>query len=209
MQRHLRHAPATAIALAAAFAALAPVWLPGTAHACSCDGDTTIGERFAAADAVFVGEATEVRTARAGDPAEFERRYVFQVSDVFKGEVYEQQSVVSSTEQSACGLPWDQEGAIALVFGYTSGSATALPGELYASSCTTGALGVLPDLPEFALPGTPIEGASPIRIPPQAASPGGSVRLSWEWIAVGVLLVAGVGVGAWPRRRPARAEPPV
>ena len=209
MQRHARFAPATAIVLAVVFATLAPVWLPGIAHACTCEGDTTIGERFAAADAVFVGEAVEVRTARPGDPAELERRYVFHVSDVFKGDVYEQQSVVSPTEETACGLPWDQEGAIALVFGYTTGSATALPGELYASSCTTGPLGVLPDLPEYATAGAPVVGASPIRIAPQAASPGGSARLSWAWAAVGVLLLAGVAVGAWPRRRPLRVDPPV
>ena len=174
MQRHARHAPASAIVLAVLLAALAPVWLPGTAHACTCEGDTTIGERFAAADAVFVGEAIEVRTARPGDPAEFERRYVFRVSDVFKGDVYERQSVVSPTEETACGLPWEQEGAIALVFGSVAGSATALPGELYASSCTTGPLGVLPDAPEFATAVTPIVGASPIRIAAQSASPGGS-----------------------------------
>lgn len=209
MQRHARHASATAIVLGLVFAALAPVWLPGTAHACTCEGDTTIGERFAAADAVFVGEAVEVRTARPGDPAEFERRYVFRVSDVFKGDVYALQSVVSPTEQTACGLPWDQEGAIALVFGSVTGSATALPGELYASSCTTGPLGVLPDSPEFATVGPPIDGASPIRIAAQAASPGGSVHLSWTWVAIGVLLLAGIVVGAWPRRRPLRVGPPV
>jgi hypothetical protein len=207
MQRHARHAPATAIVLALVFAALAPVGLPGTAHACTCEGDTTISERFAVADAVFVGEAVEVRTARAGDAAEFERRYVFRVADVFKGDVYELQSVVSSTEETTCGLPWDQEGAIALVFGYAAGSATALPGELYASSCTTGPLGVLPDAPEFATARTPIDGASPIRIAAQEASPGGSVHLTWTWVAVGVLLLAGVVVGAFPRRRPLRVDP--
>lgn len=177
---------------------------PGTAHACSCSTYDPVAA-YRDASAVFVGEAIEVRNAPPGDPMAGERRYVFQVSDVYKGEVPELQSVVSPVGDEACGLPWDQAGAIAIVFGTAldTGLDTVLPGELATTSCTTGALGPASIVAEFGERRPPVAGASPVGIPPAAAAAGGEVRLSWEWVGVGALVVAGVGVGLWPRRRAA------
>lgn len=216
MERPWRVSWASGAVSAVGFAAVAAVWLPGTAHACSCDVETTADERLAQADAVFVGEALEVRTAPAGDPAEFERRYVFDVTEVYKGDVFARQSVVSSTEDSACGLPWDQEGAIALVFGYRDGGFDSIvEGELGASDCTTDPWtpGAVPA--SFGEPSAPIDGASPVGIVAVVPGEGGEAHLSWEWAAVGLLFLAGVAVGIWaPSGGPvsagprARREPP-
>lgn len=173
---------------------------PMSVHACSCTAFDPVAE-LARADAVFVGEAVEVRTAPPGDPMAAERRYIFDVQDVYKGDVPQVQSVVSAVDSSACGLPWDQAGAIAVVFGSNTGAATMIPGELSASSCTTYPLGPTSILPEFGPARAPLDAASPVGIPPPAPPPGDEgAHLSWEWIALGALVAVGAAVGVWPRR---------
>jgi hypothetical protein len=187
------------LVFALAFAAV--VARPGTAHACDCGAfDPLVA--FADADAVFTGESIEVRVGPEGEPTEAQRRHVFSVDQVFKGEVFEQQSVVSSTEESECGLPWEQPGAIAIVFGFRQGADTLVDGELVAERCTTTALTAASVLPEFGEPFAPLPGASPIGIAPPPPPVGGDVHLSWEWFAVAVLAAAGIAAGIVPSRRP-------
>jgi hypothetical protein len=200
MNRPERALRAGLLVLATVLATLATVSSPATAQACSCEAYDP-KRSYDDADAVFVGETVAVRTAPEGDPAEFERRYLFDVTDVYKGEVYARQSVVSSTDVEQCGLPWDQEGAIAIVFGFAEGADTLVPGEFAATSCATTAFSPLSVVPEFGSPSPPIDGISPIGIEPPPTPEGGDVRFSWAWVAVGLLLVAGVTVGAWPRGR--------
>lgn len=173
---------------------------PGAAHACECTAFDPAAA-FAEADAVFTGETIEVRFGANGDPAAAEPRQVFQVDQVFKGEVFEQQSVLSQTGDDLCGLPWEQPGAIAIVFGYREGADTIVPGELVANRCTTTALSPVSIVPEFGAPSAPAPGASPIGIAPPPAPVGGEVRFSWEWVAVALLAAAGIAVGVVPARR--------
>jgi hypothetical protein len=193
-----------AVAAVVVIVALAMVAVrPRSAQACSC-GAFDPATAYGGADAVFTGTAVEVRNAPAGDPAEFERRYVFDVDQVFKGEVFDQQSVVSHVDDAACGLSWDQAGAIAIVFGFGSGESgglsTMIPGEYAAFSCDTVALTAASIVPEYGESAWPTPGASPIGVEAPPPPEGGSVRFSWEWVAVAVLAAAGVVVGAWPRR---------
>lgn len=149
---------------------------------------------------MFTGETIEVRFGPEGDPTQAEPRQVVQVDQVFKGEVFEQQSVVSSADEDLCGLAWEQPGAIAIVFGYREGAETMVPGELAANRCTTTALTAGSVVPEFGQPFAPVPGVSPIGVDPPPPLEGGEVRFSWEWVAVGVLALAGVAVGVLPRR---------
>ena len=81
--------------------ALTSVVNPSCAHACSCVGITT---RKAAdqADAVFLGTVTQVTESRVGG----ERAAVlrFDVSRVYKGNVYADQVIVTPADSAACGL---------------------------------------------------------------------------------------------------------
>lgn len=149
---------------------------------------------------MFTGETIEVRFGPDGDPTEAEPRQVFRVDQVFKGEVFEQQSVVSSGEEDLCGLGWEQPGAIAIVFGSREGAATIVPGELAADRCTTTALTAESVVPAFGPPFAPIPGVSPIGVDPPPPLVGGEVRFGWPWVAVAVLALAGVAVGVFPGR---------
>jgi hypothetical protein len=178
---------------------------PGSAHACECTAYDPAAA-YAAADAVFTGETIEVRFGLDGGATASEPRQVFRVDQVFKGEVFELQSVVSSNADDACGLEWEQPGAIAIVFGSREGEraglATMLPGELAADRCTTTALTAASVVTEFGQPFAPVPGVSPIGIEPPPASAGGDVHLSWEWVAVAVLALVGVAARVVPKRRP-------
>jgi hypothetical protein len=182
---------------------------PGAAHACECTAYDA-ARAYAEADAVFTGETIDVRVGPEGDPTAAEPRQVFQVDQVFKGEVFEQQSVVSASGDDRCGLAWEQPGAIAIVFGYRDGAgsdvATMVPGELAANRCTSTALTAASVVPEFGQPFAPVPGASPVGIDPPPVPEGGDVRFSWEWIAIAALAVVGVAVGVVPKR-PRRAAP--
>ncbi len=77
----------------------------GSVAACSC-ASLTDDEALAEADVAFVGTLQEIRvpddvvTWSSDDPA----RFVFAVSAVYKGEAFEQQSVVTSRDGASCGL---------------------------------------------------------------------------------------------------------
>jgi hypothetical protein len=100
-----------ALLLAALFSA-AGLLLASPAAACSCaEADTA--QHFADADAVFTGsllsrdvDHPDWPTMSSGDPA----LHVFATDTVFKGEVHEQQGVVSAADSSSCGLSLAGEG---------------------------------------------------------------------------------------------------
>lgn len=80
---------------------LTSVTKPSCAYACSCLGITT-ATAAEQADAVFLGTVTKVEQTKVGG----ERAAVlrFDVSRVYKGEVYADQVVVTPTDSAACGL---------------------------------------------------------------------------------------------------------
>ncbi len=119
-------------------------WVLGgsLASACSC-GPVTDDEAFDHADAVFIATLQEVRlpddivTFSSADPA----RFVFVVSTVFKGEVFEQQSVVTARDGASCGLEIGV-GQTVLVFARADidpgvdGGAELAAGELSSNLCS-------------------------------------------------------------------------
>ncbi len=101
-----------ALLLAALFSA-AGVLLASPASACSCAGDADTAQYFADADAVFTGTLLsrtvshpDWPTMSSADPA----LDVFATDTVFKGEVHEQQGVVSAAEGASCGLELSGDG---------------------------------------------------------------------------------------------------
>jgi hypothetical protein len=84
--------------------AAAVVFLPADpALACSCL-DLTEAQLITLADAVFIGSVDESEftdEARAARRAIFPERWIFEVDEVYRGEVYARQSVVSP---SGCGV---------------------------------------------------------------------------------------------------------
>ena len=77
---------------------------PERAAACSCVSFTDV-EAFAAADVIFTGTLDEIitptgDTSASNDP----ERFVFDVAEVFKGEAFERQSVVTARDGASCGL---------------------------------------------------------------------------------------------------------
>ncbi len=136
------------------------------ASACSCAG-LTADEAFARADAVFVGDWVETLPGGVVPPPSSDdpQRLVFEVSGVYKGEVYARQSVVTAVDGASCGLELQGDGPF-LVFGRTTAS-TFEPGledgELAADLC--GGSRALADsaVPaSFGVPAAPLEGSSPI-----------------------------------------------
>lgn len=82
---------------------LAVVALPASAvHACSC-AELTIDDAFGRADAVFIGELTEVRRSPLTS-TDAPARYIFDVDRVLLGDVYEIQSIVSPVSGASCGI---------------------------------------------------------------------------------------------------------
>ena len=80
-------------------------------------------EAFARADAVFVGDWIETLPGGVVPPpaSDDPQRLIFEVSDVYKGEVYARQSVVTAVDGASCGLELQGDGPF-LVFGRTTTS---------------------------------------------------------------------------------------
>lgn len=107
------------------------------AGACSCAA-VTDREALEEADVLFTG--TLVSTASSsgnfvgsGDP----ERFVFEVDEVFKGEVSSRQTIVTARSGSSCGLEISGRGPF-VVFAYTDSSLVtgAEAGELYSYLCS-------------------------------------------------------------------------
>ncbi len=173
------------------------------AAACSCVG-VSDGEAFERADAVFVGEWVETLPGGAlpamssNDP----QRLVFEVSGVYKGEVYARQSVVTAVDGASCGLELAGPGPF-LVFGRAAASGTEPAiedGELAAGLCDgSRAVADRPVPAAFGAPAAPVEGSSPI-----GGSDGVDAIVA---MAVGGALAGAVVLGVRALRR-RRSEPP-
>lgn len=160
------------------------------AVACSCAPLSDM-EAFDFADTVFVGTLIETRSKDgpifgSDDP----ERFVFQVDNVYKGEAFERQSVVTARDGASCGLEVSGSGPI-VVFARSSAPDDATsPGELESgevrSSLCSGTrlvgLNPLPALFGEGLP--PIAGSSAI---------GGSSTFNWTPV---LLTVGGMGAVA-------------
>ena len=135
------------------------------ASACSCVGFTD-DEALENADAAFTGALVEIITPAADTYSSTDpERFVFDVDEVFKGDVFARQSVVTARDGASCGLEISGPGPF-VVFartepdGITSGAAD---GELYSSLCSgTRAVagGALPA--SFGAASSPSPGASAI-----------------------------------------------
>lgn len=139
-------------------------WLlaAGSVAACSC-AQLTDDEALAEADVAFVGTLQEIRvpdnvmTWSSDDPV----RFVFAVTAVYKGEAFEQQSVVTSRDGAGCGLEVSV-GQTALVFGRSEGPGLE-DGEVTSNLCSgTRSLGGLPIPESFGTPDAPAAGSSAI-----------------------------------------------
>ena len=175
------------------------VWA-SPAGACSC---APMGDEgaFAAADAVFVGSLIS-RTVEGGlvrssaDPA----LHRFEVRAVYKGEVRQDQEVVSAAEGASCGfeVPTDVE---VLVFADATTSTGPEPGagQLTGDLCNgTRSLGQRPVPPAF---GDPVE-LRPTRV--ATAVRAGDDDGASPWIIVAVGGAALVATAAFVVRRSAR-----
>ena len=156
------------------------------AFACSCIG-VTVEEAFEQSDAVFVGMLSEIDRPNPLLPTSTdESRFIFDVTDVYKGAVYETQSVVTVSDGAACGLELPL-GELALVFAREDDfDVKPVDGE-YASTLCSGSRTVdRSDLPaELGSSSAPLGGSSPMG--------GGSSTL----VRVGsVVIVSALALGA-------------
>jgi hypothetical protein len=190
-----------AMALVFAVLALAPAC---PAYACSCIPPAPPKESLADAAAVFSGEVTEVVLPGGGVVNTAEMIEVnFKVDQVWKGEIAELTTVTTAGSSASCGFEF-QSGQSYIVYAYL------VDGQLNASLCSrTAALenagedlealgeGAAPtpavSQPEpYPLPGDPT--ATPIPAP-GAGAPGEPGISRLEWVGIGGVAAAVVGVG--------------
>jgi hypothetical protein len=169
------------------------------AAACSC-AEATLAQHFADADAVFTGSlvSRDVRrldpwTQSSADPA----LLVFDVETVFKGDVHEQQGIVSASDSSSCGVDVSGDTAYVVFASRDEG----LPDGQYRAGLCNGTMPVDPaltgGLEELAGPATPapwppLDGAGGLEAP--GARPPGD----YLWFGAGVLVLLCAG---WRIRR--------
>jgi hypothetical protein len=132
--------------------------------ACSC-ASFTDEEALENADAAFTGTLVEIITP-AGDThgSTDPERFVFDVDEVFKGDVFARQSIVTARDGASCGLEVRGPGPF-VVFARTEDAITsgAADGELYSNLCsgtrvlTSGAIPA-----SFGAASSPVPGASAI-----------------------------------------------
>jgi hypothetical protein len=132
--------------------------------ACSC-ATFTEDEALDASDAAFAGTLVEVITPSgdtygSADP----ERFVFDVDEVYKGDVFARQSIVTARDGASCGLEISGPGPF-LVFARETDSVVsgAVDGELYSSLCSGTRPLVSDAIPaSFGTGSAPRSGASPI-----------------------------------------------
>ena len=162
------------------------------------------------ADTVFVGTLRTVITDDlpvfgSDDPA----RFVFAVSEVYKGEVFERQSVVTPRSGASCGLEVSGSGSI-VVFARSARLAIGEPdglipadelasGEVSSHLCSgTRMIGSNPLPARFGEPQAPLPGSSGV-----GGGASATAVVVIGGIAIGVVAVAGAGL-VIGRRRAAR-----
>lgn len=126
--RLLLVAAATALAGAVALVDPSPAW------ACSC-APTSVQQSLDRADAVFTGTVT--RSARNGYGADARLELRFDVSRVFKGQVYDDQVLFTAPDGGGCGLE-AEVGSSWLIFATTvyDGSGDQLVSHLTSDLCS-------------------------------------------------------------------------
>jgi len=102
------------------------------ASACSCAAATT-KQYFDDADAVFTGSLVsrtvthpDSKVHSSGDPA----LHVFAVDEVFKGDVHQQQGVVSADQGGSCGLELSGKGPFVVFASRPADGGTTLTADL-------------------------------------------------------------------------------
>lgn len=103
------------VLLVGALLAAAGIWAAAPAQACDCSGGTTT-ESADWADAVFTGRLVDSRDGPPGRWGNVPTVLVFAVDTVVKGEVLEQQEIVTSSDSGSCGVLLTGSGPFA-VFG--------------------------------------------------------------------------------------------
>lgn len=126
--RLLLVAAATALAGAVALVDPSPAW------ACSC-APTSVQQSLDRADAVFTGTVT--RSDRNGYGADAQLELRFDVSRVFKGQVYDDQVLFTAPDGGGCGLE-AEVGSSWLIFATTvyDGSGDQLVSHLTSDLCS-------------------------------------------------------------------------
>ena len=140
------------------------------ASACSCAVQTEEAA-FETADAVFVGQLVGVRTPPGDTWSSMDpERFVFDVSEVFKGEVSARQSVVTARDGASCGLELSVGGTYVMFATATSREWELEPGEVVSGLCNGNrAVSDAPIPASFGAPSTP--SAAPATTAPPPASP--------------------------------------
>lgn len=163
---------------------------PAPAWACDCGG-VSDAEAFERADAVFVAEVEQdddvAPRSQMVEPSR--ERWVFEVSEVFKGEVAERQVAVSNPNGGSCGLELWREGPYLVFASRESDFISQVdpgPGELYVHLCQgTRSLGANAAPASFGAP------APPLAVEPEPAS-----SSDLPGVAVIILGVAAAAVAA-------------
>ena len=121
---------------------LAGVVVATPAYACSCAAATTTREYFDGADAVFAGSLVsrtvthpDSKVHSSGDPA----LHVFAVDEVFKGDVHQQQGVVSADQGGSCGLELSGKGPFVVFAKRPAGGGATLTADLCGGTAPAGA----------------------------------------------------------------------
>lgn len=176
--------------------------LAPSALACSCAGPSSDSRSVTRADAVFVGELV-VREELSGSWGSIGARsavFTFDVSDVYKGEVREHQSVVTARDGAACGLELRGPGPH-LVFARNETPDDDSPDDhpvLLADLCG-GSRPLTDGAPDASLgdPHAPTPGSRP---DVADGSEGGSSTLLWAGVGGGLAMAVAAGLLLWRRR---------
>jgi hypothetical protein len=174
------------------------------AAACECAVFSDL-ETVANADAIFT--ATLVETS---NPSEWDdpKRFLFEVDEVFKGDVSAHQPVVSASSGASCGLEITGPGPF-LVFARTESDGItrgALEGELYSNLCSGTQAVANGALPINLAAGSPPKPGPAAFGPNGDQSNGGPRTPAAVWIAITGVVVVLAGGGLMAHRRFGRSR---
>ena len=201
---------------------LAGIVLPGSAaQACTCAMPSTDNPQqgyMEWADAVFTGEIVDkrqIKPVRVGPLGSAPRVYTIDVDTVYKGEVFDQQTLFAGGQPSACGRSFPASGEV-LIFGTVvrdkpgdkgddKTPANQSPVRYSTYLCSGSELLEPTQVPDLG------EGYAPIGAEPAAATSVTDATIDTDdgasWVfpvalaAIAAALFAGVAVVVW-RRRP-------
>ena len=173
-----------------------------SAAACSCAAEENFPTRLRNADAVFIGELAEIRPARWALSSSAPTRFIFEVDTVLKGEVYETQSVLSTSSEASCGIDLTVGGPYLVFSRADAGDAVSgmRTGELFTTACSGNRSTDLPDAADSAVL-QPIPGSSPVGSYWVVGDP------KWLVLGAGAVLAAVAVAVQLVRGRTARRSP--